>query len=609
MIIDQFGRPIPEGRPSPPRSGAQIFANPNDRESYDVSRRLTPRELDRMMTAANTGDITDQCRLSRELPEKNYTIRHALGTRRNALSGCLFSIAPGAKNDPVAEAVAAELTRQLEEAGGAYPGVGRLASFARLLRNLSDAVLPGFAAAETVWRPGGAGFFGWRSVEQQFFTFQDSFSPRLRTNGRYDGVELPYGKIVFHETAENGVDTARGGLIRPLAWLHCFANITTKDLLSFIERYGMPFIVARCDSNTFATESDKIKQMILNFGPDGGGVFSKAVEFELLQAASNGGEVYFKLLQYVDAAIEKVLLGQTASSGESSGLSKGDSQSAVRQDILEADARALEETIRNDLFRPWMQYNYGPGVPVPTLAIETSQPEDSANLATTVKTLHEAGYETDPVEVSRRVGFAVKRPAADSPPTPEPAPGAADPPPAGAGDEARFRAAKLKCEAIGIAIRAGILTPEAGLEAMIRGELGLPEMQEVVRSAWDASGGIRQPITLKLPTASDAEAAPGSQSGVELAEPGPPDALEAWLGPIAGEIAALAECDDDAEFGERLAALASGSSIKLEQSKDFENALGELILSAIRAGSMSSLRRGARRKGGNELREPKSVAG
>ena len=174
--------------------------------------------------------------------------------------------------------------------------------------------------AETIWKPGGAGFHGWRAIEPRFLSFNKSFSLRIRVNGNMsDGVPIPPGKAVYCRMGRPGADPVRGGLIRPLAWLHCFANLNLKDLLGFIERYGMPFVTAKIDKATYDKERTLLNNLICNFGPRGGGVFSRGVELELLQAANNTGDVYFKLLEYLGDAITKVILGQTASSGDSAG--------------------------------------------------------------------------------------------------------------------------------------------------------------------------------------------------------------------------------------------------------------------------------------------------
>lgn len=51
--------------------------------------------------------------------------------------------------------------------------------------------------------------------------------------------------------------------------------------------------------------------------------------------------------------------------------------------------------------------------------------------------------------------------------------------------------------AIGIAIRGGFLTASSEIEAMVRDELQLPPMTPEVARAWEATGSVRQPITLK----------------------------------------------------------------------------------------------------------------
>ena len=204
--------------------------------------------------------------------------------------------------------------------------------------------------------------------------------------------------------------------MRPLAWLHCFANVNHKDLLAFIERYGMPFLVAKVDDNEFDTQKNKLRKLIRNFGSGGGGLFTKAVELEMLQAAQTTGDVYFRLLEYLGDAVNRIVLGQTASSGDSSGLSGGDAQSQVRQDILCSDARWLERGISAQIFKVWGEYNF-PGIQPPRLKIQTEPAEDLAALATTVSSLYAGGLETDPAEMSERFGIKLtRRPEPAAPP-------------------------------------------------------------------------------------------------------------------------------------------------------------------------------------------------
>lgn len=615
MILDQYGRPIPERRLTAPASGLQIIVDPvSDRESFDVSRRLTPAEVDRIMTAANGGDVEELCRLCRELPEKNHDVAQALRTRRNALLGCKWEIMPG-DDQPRAKTAAEALKTALEQTGGDYGGeIGRLESFRRLPRLLSDALLPGFAAAEIVWRPGGIGFYGFRAVEQRFITFNKSFSPRLRLRENWSGVEFPSGKILFHTLDENGPDPVRGGLIRPLAWLHCFSNLTLKDLLSFVERYGMPFVVAKVDETTWKKEGSLLNSLIRNFGPNGGGVFSRNTELELLQAANNTGDVYFRLLEYIGDAITRVVLGQTASSGDSAGLSKGDAQSEVRQDILDADARSLEDTVNRDLFAPWTVYNYGSAVAAPRLIVQSEGSEDTAALAGTIKTLYEGGLQVaDPAEISERFGLTLERrpdPAAQGVPG-TPPPDAEETPAAGEDDTVRTLNLKQKYDAMGVAIRAGLLTATPEIEEMVRQELKLPPVSPAVLKAWEATGGIRQPITLKSTEAeavTDALKVEGDgkpDSELQLAEepgrPKPSPGVRAWFAPVAAELAELVGSDlPEEEFARRLKSVCSGETFG--PSSEAEQEMAGAAYDALAAGAVAADQRLAGKGGKHGLR-------
>lgn len=376
----------------------------------------------------------------------------------------------------------------------------------------------------------------------------------------------------------------RGGLIRPLAWLHCFKSVNEKDLLAFIERYGMPFIAGMVDPTTFEKEKNLLKRLILNFGSSGGGVFTKNVELKLLECTGRG-EAFFQLLQYLEAAVNKVILGQTASSGESAGLSKGDAQSKVRQDILEADCRTLQRVINTQLIKPWTRYNCGEVAP-PQLVIDCAAPEDSLQNANVIKVLHDAGWRADQEEICKKFSMKLTPIQNDAPAVPLDA--AAPPAQNATEDSARTLNLKQKYDAMGVAIRAGLLTATPEIEAQTRSELGLPAMSPEVKKAWEATGGIRQPITLKSAESeavNDAlnvdDGKPQVQAmGAEDPEDSP---VEKWLGPVARKIDALtAEDLSGDEFRKNLTSLANDAGFG--DSGDFEDLLQNIICAGITAG-------------------------
>lgn len=389
---------------SAPAAGRWTTVERGDRSRWLQTAEYTPLNVSRILEAANEGDIAELAIAAREILERNWEVILAMQVRKSALTGLDWGVEPG--DGRPASKEAAEAFEASLKSCGSEPG---LASFHELADHLMNAVVSPLAAAEIIWGAGGS-LAGFRPMGAWHFTFRDSETPLLTTTDAPAGIPLPPAKFIVHTHGGAG-DPARAGLIRTLIWLHVFQNYPVKDLVSFVERYGMPFVVAKVDRNAWENERGVMRNLIRSFGPNGGGVFTKSTELELLQASNSGGDVYFKLLEYTSKAITKVILGQLASSSESGGLSGGDAQSRVRGDLLEADARAIESTVRIQLAAPWTKFNFGDAAAVPVLKFRNSAQEDRAVFAGIVETLHRAGLDADPEEISARFGISLTRTA------------------------------------------------------------------------------------------------------------------------------------------------------------------------------------------------------
>ena len=87
-----------------------------DRETVDAASSLSPEKVASIMRQALSGDIKDQCRLARELPEHNIEIAQALQTRTDAALGCRWRFCPGDDSDG-AKAAAEALEKELAALG------------------------------------------------------------------------------------------------------------------------------------------------------------------------------------------------------------------------------------------------------------------------------------------------------------------------------------------------------------------------------------------------------------------------------------------------------------------------------------------------------------
>ncbi len=413
MLYDWTGKPMADAPAGAPAGAAPITDrlthwDAADRSRAEESNGLSPARLGAIFARANQGDPTAQAKLAEEILEKNWDIRHATGTRAAAVAGVLVRIHPADETDARAKQIADEAQAMLDAIEPA--GNTTDLNFSGLVSRMSGALLPGYDIAEIIWGAGGNSIEAFAPLPRDAITFDRSRDPLISTMRTPTGVPLAPDKFVWHRPRAMSGDATRGGLIRPLAWMHLFTNLGVKDLTRFTEKFGMPFVSARLDENAWKTERHTIADLIRNFGSDGGGVFTKAVEIEMIEGNNSNGEVYFKLLEYFGGAITRVVLGQTATSSEGGGWSADSAQAAVRQDLLESDCEDIAASIRNDVLKPWTRWNYGEDAPIPVVVFDYEPPADLTRLAAIAGDVaQKMGYQLDPDWVESTFGVKLAR--------------------------------------------------------------------------------------------------------------------------------------------------------------------------------------------------------
>jgi len=405
VLYDAKGQLIPEADPRPPRAGITALWEDGDHQHLSsAGRALTPEKVDGIMQAADSGDTPRMCALAEQIDDRSFAIGAALDTRRAAIEATPWRI-EGADDSSRADDIAKSAQQMLS----ATRPENDLLTFQQMIKlELGSALLPGFAAPEIVWSAGGAEVLGFSSIPQKHFSFVGTRTPRLLTTDHPEGIELPPGKFVLHWHRAKGGSPVRGGLIRAAAWMRCFEGLGFKDLVRFVERYGMPFLVAGVDEQTWKSERSVLRSIVRNFGPDGGAVLSKNTELQLLQAAGNTGDVYFRLLEYLERAAEKLILGQTGTSSEG-GWSNNGAQHMVRMDIRDSDCSQIAESVYARILVPWVRWNYGPEAPLPRMVYDIEEAKDAKAEAEVIKTLGDAGWEMEAEQIEANTGYRVTR--------------------------------------------------------------------------------------------------------------------------------------------------------------------------------------------------------
>ena len=99
-------------------------------------------------------------------------------------------------------------------------------------------------------------------------------------------------------------------------------------------------------------------------------------------------EIYERLARYCDEQISKAVLGQTLTSDSGGGsYAQSKTHNDVRHDLTVADAKALAVTIRRDIIRPLVEFNYGVNARIPFFGFDCKEAEDQKETVEVYKTL------------------------------------------------------------------------------------------------------------------------------------------------------------------------------------------------------------------------------
>lgn len=254
---------------------------------------------------------------------------------------------------------------------------------------------------------------------------------------RFDSVELvprrhvipEYGVVVRHQNDihQNGISYRTGELAD---WcieagqphdlgllLKCApAALSKKNMLAFWdgfgEIFGMPIRIAKTTSRD-KSERSRIEQMLARMGAAFYGLFSEGTDIEIKESSRGDAyNVYDRRVDRCNSEISKGLLNQTMTIDSGSSLSQSQVHLEVFQNVVDADANLLRNTI-NDRLLPLMTKH---GFPVDGYAFEWNDtveytPQEQIDIE---QMLVNGGYDIDPKYFAEKYGIPVlgKREAA-----------------------------------------------------------------------------------------------------------------------------------------------------------------------------------------------------
>lgn len=390
-----------------PESREVAAAQVTDKYSEYPSDGLTPVRLAEIFKEADAGDVLRQAELFEEMEEKDPHLFSQLQTRKNAVTGLDYEVIPFDSDDPRDKEIAEFVEAQL----------GGIEGFEDIMLDLLDAIGKGFAVSEIMWSydEGHVVVDDIRSRHQKRFfwdSVDDSF--KVRTQEAPEGIELPKNKFIVHKYKARSGHPSRAGVLRVVAWMYLFKNYTLKDWVAFCEVFGMPLRLGKYQPG--ASEDDKraLMQALVAIGADAAGIFpdGTAIEFVNTEKTSST-DLYERLARYCDEQVSKAILGQTLTSDSGGGsYAQSKTHNDVRHDLTVADCKAIAATLRRDLIRPLVLYNFGEDKRIPYLRFDAEESEDLTQTATVIGMLiREAGLKVPTSYIYKK--FSIPKPEGD----------------------------------------------------------------------------------------------------------------------------------------------------------------------------------------------------
>jgi len=206
--------------------------------------------------------------------------------------------------------------------------------------------------------------------------------------------------------ADNDDEPYGLGLAHYCYWPVFFKRNGLKFWLVFIEKFGAPTAIGKVPGGKWDDEALKeaVLEALLQFSTEAAIVVPEETTVELLEATRSGTATYGDLYDKMDAALAKLIIGQTASSQGTPGrLGNEELQAEVRSDLVKADADLITDSFNRQVCAWLTEWNF-PGAKPPRVWRKVEPEEDLGKAAATDKAIKELGFQPSEEYIKQRYG-------------------------------------------------------------------------------------------------------------------------------------------------------------------------------------------------------------
>lgn len=244
------------------------------------------------------------------------------------------------------------------------------------------------------------------------------------------------GYAIYMAELEPG-SPRESGLWRKALWLWMFRQFTWASWVRFAEAFGNPYIWA-----FFSRPEDKesVYDAVIEMDANARGVFPEGTEIKLQEAQRySTTALYEAIIEAAQDGTTKLYLGHVLNTEvkSGSGTLAGNAAADVSQTNKEGVADNLEETMQEDIVRPWCEWHFGEAAvernEIPLYKIKSEPPEDLTKKSTVYVTVNQAlasaGRAIDPEQIEEEFEVRTVEVARRQPPgEPDPDGNSSEPP-------------------------------------------------------------------------------------------------------------------------------------------------------------------------------------
>lgn len=373
---------------------------------------LTPTALHRLLTDAEQGNLQAQADLFCDMEERDGHIFSEMDKRKKGVNGLPWGVNPPKNANETERKIASEVAEWIDD----------ISDFEMFLFDAMDGIGHGYSCQEIEWHRLGSLWLP-KSFEhinpRNFMTPHNQPNVLMINDGSVGGLDFqPFGWFIHRHKAKSGY-IARSGLHRVLAWPFLFKNYGIRDVMEFLETYGLPSKIGQYPSGATENEKMTLLRAVMSIGRNAGGIIPKGMSIDFEQATDGDTKNHFELVKWCEHTQSKVIVGGTLLSqadGKTSTNAQSQTHEIQFEKLIKSDAKQLARSMNDCLISYLMQINYPEIAPdrYPSFYFDTTDTEDMQVFSEALPKLVEIGFKIPRAWGQKKLG--IPEPADDKEP-------------------------------------------------------------------------------------------------------------------------------------------------------------------------------------------------